>query len=475
MLKLQVKTITKFFSKGDGFMATNNKHFTDYFTDFAQKWVPDSYVIALVLTIVAFILAKIFTPAGPFDIVISWGKGFWTLLAFSMQMSLIVITGYALATTPICKKLISSACSKPNSATSVYVYAVILASIGFYLNWGFGLVFAALISKNLAIQAGKKGIKIDYRYLCGAAWTPFYIWHMGLSGSAPLLVATADHFMVKEIGIIPISQTIFHPYNLILTAISVVAIIILFGFILPPRDETKMISITEFNPELAKEETATAAEKKVIKTPSEWVTYTPWCSYIVGLMFLTYLYYHFFVIGMSLDINVLNFLFLTLIIWLYGSPAELLKAVKASTPAAWGVILQFPFYAGIFGIMKYTGLVDTISAWVIAFSTEASFPAIAAILTGFISYFIPSGGSKWVIEAPFLIPAGQALGIPDAQTVIAYMFGGDLVALIQPFFAVPFMAVCGLEFKDFVGYSFVAFIVLGILMVLGLTFIPFTI
>lgn len=470
-----MKTITKLFLKGDGIMATNNKRFTDYFTDFAQKWVPDSYVIALVLTIVAFILAKIFTPAGPFDIVISWGKGFWTLLAFSMQMSLIVITGYALATTPICKKLISSACGKPNSATSVYVYAVVLASIGFYLNWGFGLVFAALISKNLAIQAGKKGIKIDYRYLCGAAWTPFYIWHMGLSGSAPLLVATADHFMVKEIGIIPISQTIFHPYNLILTAASVVAIIILFGFILPPRDETKMISIAEFNPELAKEEVVTAVGKKAIKTPSEWVTYTPWCSYIVGLMFLTYLYYHFFVIGMSLDINVLNFLFLTLIIWLYGSPAELLKAVKASTPAAWGVILQFPFYAGIFGIMKYTGLVDTISAWVIAFSTESSFPAIAAILTGFISYFIPSGGSKWVIEAPFLIPAGQALGIPDAQTVIAYMFGGDLVALIQPFFAVPFMAVCGLEFKDFVGYSFVAFIVLGILMVLGLTFIPFTI
>ena len=168
-------------------------------------------------------------------------------------------------------------------------------------------------------------------------------------------------------------------------------------------------------------------------------------------------------------------MFLTLIILLYGTPAAMLKAVKASTSAAWGVILQFPFYAGIYGIMKFTGLVDSISSWVIAFSTESTFPAIAAILTGFISYFIPSGGSKWVIEAPFLIPAGQTLGIPDAQTVIAYVFGGDLTALVQPFFAVPFMAVCGLEFKDFVGYTFVAFIVLGIIMVLGLTFIPFAI
>ena len=125
--------------------------------------------------------------------------------------------------------------------------------------------------------------------------------------------------------------------------------------------------------------------------------------------------------------------------------------------------------------MKFTGLVNIIFSWVIAFSTTTTFPAISAILSGFISYFIPSGGSKWIIEAPFLIPAGNALGISNAQTIISYMFGGDLTALIQPFFAVPFMAVCGLEFKDFVGYSFVAFIVLGIIMVLGLTFIPFTI
>lgn len=298
---------------------------------------------------------------------------------------------------------------------------------------------------------------------------------MGLSGSAPLLVATADHFMVKEIGVIPISQTIFHPYNLILTGISVIAILILFGFILPPKDPGKMQSIEEWNPDLVVKETPQQETAPQIKTPSDFVTYTPWCSYLVGLMFIVYLVYHFFILGKSLDINVLNFIFLTLIIFLYKTPVAMLKAVKASTPAAWGVILQFPFYAGIYGIMKYTGLVDTISSWVIAFSTETTFPAITAILTSFISYFIPSGGSKWVIEAPFLIPAGQALGVADAKTIIAYMFGGDLTALVQPFFAVPFMAVCGLEFKDFVGYSFVAFIVLGIIMILGLTFIPFTV
>lgn len=450
------------------------RQFTDYFTEFAERWVPDSYVIALLLTIVAFIMALILTPSNPIQVITAWGNGFWSLLGFAMQMSLVVITGYALATTPICNKVIKRICSRPKKIRTVYIYAVVLSSIGYYLNWGFGLVFSALLCKNLAMQAENNCLKIDYRYLCGAAWTPFYIWHMGLSGSAPLLVATPGHFMVKEIGIIPISQTVFHPYNLILVGISVMAMIILFGFILVPKYEERIISLRQWNDKLVLPE-CTEVVKKNITTPSEWVTYSPWCSYFIGIMFLVYLYYHFFVLGRSLDINVLNFLFLTLIIWLYGSPAALLKAVKSSTPAAWGVILQFPFYAGIFGIMKFTGLVNIISSWVIAFSTTTTFPAISAILSGFISYFIPSGGSKWIIEAPFLIPAGNALGISNAQTIISYMFGGDLTALIQPFFAVPFMTVCGLEFKDFVGYSFVAFIVLGIIMVLGLTFIPFTI
>lgn len=447
------------------------KCLTDHFTEVAQRWVPDSYVIALVLTIVAVVLAKLFTPANPYQIVQAWGNGFWKLLEFSMQMSLIVIMGYALATTNICKRIINCVCDKPKNPMQVYLLAVILSTAGFYLNWGFGLIFAALICKNLAIQAGKKNILIDYRYLCGASWTTFYVWHMGLSGSAPLLVATENHFMAKEIGVIPISQTLFHSYNLILLVISILAIIILFAYAMVPKKNAKIKTIRDFNIDEKKDSFGTA--KQDIKTPSEWFTYTPWCSYIVGIMFIVYLYFHFVQQGKSLDINVLNFMFLTLIIFLYHTPAALLKSIKESTPAAWGIILQFPFYAGIFGIMKYTGLVDTLAQWIIGLSTQTTFPAVTALLTGIIGYFIPSGGSKWVIEAPFLIPAGKALGVPAAKTIIAYMFGGDLVALIQPFFAVPFMAVAGLEFKDFVGYSFAAFIVLGIIMVLGLTFIPF--
>lgn len=449
------------------------KKMTETFQEFAERWVPDSYVIALVLSVLTFFLALIFTPAGPYKIVQAWGKGFWTLLSFSMQMALIVVTGYALATTPLCKKIITSMCRQPSTASQFYLWGVILAAIGYYLNWGFGLIFAALITKELARQAHQKGIPVDYRLLCGATWTPFFIWSMGLSSSSALLIATPDHFMAKEMGIIPVSQTLFHPYNLILTFLSMVVIILLFYKFLPPSDPSKIKTVAEFHPEFLTEGTDSSVSKVDIKTPSQWFTHTPWFSYFIGCMFIVYLFYHFCQMGNSLDINVLNFIFLMMIIFLYGTPAKLLAAVKAATPASWGIILQFPFYAGIFGIMKFTGLVDIISQWIISFSNSETYPAIVAILTNVIGYFIPSGGSKWAIEAPFLIPAGHALGVPDAKTTIAYGFGCDWVGLIQPFFAVPFMAVTGVEFKDFVGYTFIAYLFLGVLTLVGLTFLPF--
>lgn len=438
---------------------------------FAHRWVPDSYIIALILSLLTFALAWLFTPAGPYKIVQAWGQGFWVLLEFSMQMTLIVITGYALATTPLCMRLLRGVCSMPRSVPQVYLWAVVVSTVAYYLNWGFGLVFAALLTKELARQADFKGLHIDYPLLCAATWTAYYFWHMGLSGSAPLLVATPTHFMVKEIGVIPVSQTLFSSYTLILVAISLIVVIIMYWLILPAHSGAR--TLRQMRPDFFQEETTTAAVKPVITTPSEWLTYTPWISYVMGVMFLVYLYYHFVQSGKSLDINVLNFAFFMLIIFLYKTPANLLKAVKAATPASAGIILQFPFYAGIFGIMKYTGLVDVLAKWLIGLSSATTFPAITAVLTGIVGYFIPSGGSKWAIEAPFLIPAANSLGVAYPKVITAYMFGNDWINLIQPFFAIPFIAVAGIEFKDFAGYSFISFVVLGVIMLVGLTFIPF--
>lgn len=447
--------------------------FVDAITSFAERYVPDSYVILVILSLITFILALSFTPSSPYKIVQSWGQGFWILLEFSMQMALIIVTGYALATTPQVNRLLEALCRQPNTASQVYFYGVILAAIADYLQWGFGLIFSALLTRELARQADRKGIQVHYKLLVAATYSSFILWHVGLSGSVPLLVATPTHFMVKEMGVIPVSQTLFHPYTLAILVLMTIALVVLYAKMFVPKDGQAVLTMRALRPDLLEESLVVKDEKAVINTPSDRLTYTPILSYLIVIMFVVYLYYHFVQAGKSLDINMVNFIFLMLIILLHKTPANLIKAVKAATPACWGVLLQFPFYAGIFGMMKFTGLVEVFAQWIIALTTPDTFPAFVAVLSNIIGYFIPSGGGKWAVEAPYIIQAGAALGVPHAKTVIAYSYGNDWVNLIQPFWALPFMAVVGLEFRDFVGYTFIAWLVTGVVMLLGLTLIPF--
>ncbi|MDR3563067.1 MAG: TIGR00366 family protein [Negativicutes bacterium] len=450
-----------------------SKGFVEKITSFAERFVPDSYVILLILSLITFALALAFTPSSPYKVVQSWGQGFWILLEFSMQMALIIVTGYALATTPLVNRILVSLCSLPRTTIQVYLYGVMLAAVADYLQWGFGLIFSALLTRELARQADLRGLKIHYKLLVAATYSSYMIWHVGLSGSVPLLVATPTHFMVKEMGVIPVAQTLFTSYTLTVLALVMVTLMFMYWKVFAIKEGGHIETMRDLHPEFLEQSLVIKDEKPVINTPSDWLTYTPYLSYFIGAFFVVYLYYHFIQMGKSLDINMVNFIFMMLIIFLHKTPANLMKAVKAASPACWGVLLQFPFYAGIFGMMKFTGLVEVFAQWIIASTTPTTFPAFVAILSNTLGYFIPSGGGKWAVEAPYVVQAGAALGVPHAKTVIAYAFGNDWVNLIQPFWALPFMAVVGVEFRDFVGYTFITWIVVGIVMLLGLTFVPF--
>jgi short-chain fatty acids transporter len=278
--------------------------------------------------------------------------------------------------------------------------------------------------------------------------------------------------MVKEMGVIPVSQTIFNPYTLWVLLCLMIDLVVLYWRVFPPKEDD-VVTLRELRPDLLEQSMVVRDDNVQARTPSEWLMHSPLLSYIIGVMFIVYLYYHFFDAKKSLDINMVNFTFLMLIVFLHRTPANLIKAVKAAAPATWGVLLQFPFYAGIFGIMKFTGLVEVFATGIISFTNATTFPAFVAVLSNVIGYFIPSGGGKWAVEAPYIIKAGAALGVPHAKTVIAYSFGNDWVNLIQPFWALPFMTVVGLEFRDFVAYTFLTWLVAGVIIILGLTFIPF--
>ncbi|MFO7274049.1 MAG: TIGR00366 family protein [Bacillota bacterium] len=282
---------------------------------------------------------------------------------------------------------------------------------------------------------------------------------MALSASAPLLVATPGHFLEQEIGVIPVTETIFHPFNLVLVTLVVLAMTVLTPALHPSRRDTVTV-----DPEVLEQaDDFTPPERKEF-TPAAALEYSPLVNWFIGVAGLVYLVIYFRGKGLAaININVVNFMFLTLGILLHSRPASLLKAAEEAGRYVWGVILQFPFYAGIFGIVQYSGLSDQIGNWFVSFATKQTYPVIVYWYSGLLNYIVPSGGSKWAIEAPYIMKAAAQLDVPNALTVLAYAWGDMMTDIIQPFWAIPLLAVARLRFRDIMGFAVVIFLVYAVL------------
>jgi short-chain fatty acids transporter len=299
---------------------------------------------------------------------------------------------------------------------------------------------------------------VDYRLLVACAYFGLgATWHAGLSASAPLLVATPGHFLEKQLGVLPISSTLFSPFNLGLTVAAVVGLTLLAWALHPAPERTVRIdpklldTLGDFVP----------PEPSREKTLAAWLDHSRLLNVLFGglglFWFVSFLATH----GgwRALNLNLVNFLFLVLAVLLHGTPARLLKASEEAGTVVHGIVLQFPLYAGIYGIFKATGLTDRIGDLFISLSTPATFPAVVYLYSGVVNYFVPSGGSKWAIEAPYLLEAARSLGVGPEKVVMAYAWGDMATDLIQPFWALPLLTVAKLEFKDILGFLLVAFLV----------------
>jgi hypothetical protein len=238
----------------------------EYFTNWARKYMPDPWLFAILLTFITYILGLIFTKSGPFDMILHWYKGFWELLAFAMQMCLILVTGYSLATAPAVKRALDSLARVPTSNSGATYLIVLVAIIAGYINWGLGLIVGAMMAKEVAKQGYLRKIRIHYPLMGAAGYIGLAVWHGGLSGSAPLLVATKGHFLEKEIGIIPVVQTLFSPLNLGIFILMIVVLPFL-AKALAPRDEKEIMTIDQYDPALLQEEKVEAA-----KPTEQWTT-----------------------------------------------------------------------------------------------------------------------------------------------------------------------------------------------------------
>jgi short-chain fatty acids transporter len=296
------------------------------------------------------------------------------------------------------------------------------------------------------------------------------MWHSGLSASAPLLVATPKHFLEKELGIIPITETIFHPFNLLLALVILIALTIMGPFMHPKKGEQ-----VEADPELIKEAGFEPPRKPLPGelTPALKIEHSPLINLIVGISGLIWLFWYFGGKGWAgINLDVVNFAFLMVGILLHWTPSSFLKAALEGGSFIWGVVIQFPFYAGIFGIIQFSGLAEVMANWFTAVATKETYPFIVVWYSGILNYIVPSGGSKWAIEAPYIMQAAKNLGVSNAMTVIAYAWGDMVTDVIQPFWAIPLLGVAKLGFRDIMGYCMVYFLFYMVIISIGFLLLP---
>ncbi|MCA1055026.1 short-chain fatty acid transporter [Rossellomorea aquimaris] len=422
-----------------------------------QRYLPDPFLFVVILTLAVFGLGLIFTDSTSLQMVQFWGEGFWALLAFSMQMVLVLVTGYVLASSPVFKRFLGFLASFAKSPGAAIVIVTVVSMIASWINWGFGLVIGALFAKELAKRV--KGV--DYRLLIASAYSGFVVWHAGFSGSIPLSIATEGHPFQDLIGVIPTTDTIFASFNLIIVAAIFIILPITARFLMPSKEETVTVDPSVFN------ETAASVEAGAM-TPAEKMENSMLLSIVIGILGIAFLFYYFVNKGFALNLDIVNFLFLFLGILFHGTPKRFLAAVQEAIKGASGIVIQFPFYAGIMGMMTASGLAAVMSEAFVSISNDVTFYFFAFLSAGIVNFFVPSGGGQWAVQAPIMLDAAQALDASVAKTAMAVAWGDAWTNLIQPFWALPALAIAGLKAKDIMGYCVFILVISGIVISLGL-------
>ena len=422
-----------------------------------ERYLPDPFIFVLLLTLVAAAAAIGVERQTPLAVMRMWGDGFWGLLTFSMQMLLVLVTGFMLASSPPIKRLlqrIAGLARNPGHAILLVTFVSLAAS---WINWGFGLVVGALFAKELARQ-----IRVDYRLLIASAYSGFVVWHGGLAGSIPLTIATDDHFLTEQMRIIGTGSTIFAFFNLAIVVCLFIAVPLVNRAMLPDAKESVYVDSKLL------EEVESVSRVRVTR-PAERLENSTTLAWLVGIPGLIFLVDYFLLRSGGLNLNIVNFMFLFLAIVLHRTPRNLLNSLNEAIKGGAGIVIQFPFYAGIMAIMMQSGLAESLSEWLVSFATETTLPFWSFISAGIVNIFVPSGGGQWAVQAPVMVPAAEALGADIPRIAMAVAWGDAWTNLLQPFWALPVLAIAGLKAKDIMGYCLIQLLVTGAIISIGLT------
>jgi short-chain fatty acids transporter len=430
-----------------------------FFTQVVHRVLPDPLIFAIFLTIAALVLALGLTPHTSIDLVLMWGSGFWNLLAFSMQMALILVAGHALASSQPVKRLLVVIASSARTPAQGIMLVAFVSAVTCAINWGFGLIFGAMLSREVArrVQA------IDYRLLVACAYMGFLTWHGGLSGSVPLLAATKDNLMEKTIGLIPVSQTIFTAFNAFITIGLIVVLPVLARLMMPtPAD---VVSIA---PELLEEPPSVERKLPTKGTLVECVEESRLFGILIAMLCIVFLVIRTINEGFTLDINTSNMALLAIGILLHKTPMTYARSFATGARGTAAIMIQFPLYAGIQALMVHSGLAGLITKGFISIANVHTFLLLAFLGSGVINFAIPSGGGHWIVQGPLVMPAAKALGVDLGKAAMAIAYGSAWTNMAQPFWALPALAIAGLGVRDVMGYCITALLFSGLVFIAGM-------
>jgi len=422
------------------------------FVAFSERYYPDAFVFAIGLTGLTFALAVATTPTTAAEALSIWGGGLTNFLGFAMQICIVLAAAHALAHTDAVRRGIEVAARWPRSPQQAYAWITVLAGLASLISGALGLVVGALGAVAIAREGRQRGLRLHYPLLVASAYGGFLIWHMGYSGTAPLAVATPGHSLEPVMGVLPIVETTFGAWNLSLAFITLAAVALACSRLAPPEEETVEL-------EEAAEEALYAGEPVVADTPAARLDGSRWLTLALGFLFLAFVVSWFVEKGFMLTLDLVNWSFIGAGLLLARSPRHYLALMSNACRTLGPVILQYPLYAAVVALITRTELVNHFSDGFVAISTPGTLGFWAFVSGGVFNLFVPSGGGQWAVQGPIFLEAARELGGSDAVIVMGVAYGDQWTNMIQPFWALPLLAIAGLNARAIMGYCFVIFVV----------------
>ncbi|WP_206019870.1 TIGR00366 family protein [Pseudomaricurvus alkylphenolicus] len=416
-----------------------------------EKYYPDVFVFTILLSFLTLALVLGTTAITPVEALDAWGHSLSSLLAFGSQMAFMVIAAFALAHTALIQQLLHYIGRVPTTAFRAYVTVVLCAGLFSYICWPLGLIAGAIIARNVAAGGAERGLKLHYPLLVASAYGGFVIWHMGYSSSAALFVATPGNGMEDAIGgLIPVTETIFSGWNLLIALVTLTGVAIICACMHPSKN--RLIEYTP-SPESPQTESADpATDRPVAKLENTRVL-----PLLVAALIGAYLISWFTRNGFSLTLDVVNWSLLCAGLLLCNSAKHYIDLITDGARTVGPILLLYPFYAGIMGVMMDSGLVNTLSDWFASVATEVTLPFWAFVSAGVVNIFIPSGGAQWAVQGPVFVEAAKALEVDISLVVMGVAYGDQWSNMIQPLPMIPLLAIAGLKLKHIMGYTFIIF------------------